>query len=652
MRFKKFLVAALAVMIAWCGMGIEPAQAAYNMPYYIEVDLTNQMVTVFNTKDGSVARQMLCSTGLADHTPTGTWYMPRKERDDERTEWYYMPNQYTWVKYATKIYYAYFFHSFLFAKDDDRTLNMQSVEDFGVPASHGCIRLRIEDAKYIAENCLAGTRVKIYKSNKTNDELRKLLYISSFSQDEGITYQEFLGISKDALSYGAKGEEVQELQMRLRDLGYYGSDVDGMYDTDTLAAVKTLQQDLGIAQSGITSPELKEVIFSDEAPVSAGSVTIGEGSSGPVVKQFQEALKRLGVYQGDIDSVYDADVVAAVKDLQRLCGYEADGVATSEIQHLAYYEVKRLETALGADFTGERVTEEINMGKMIFQKSKIIVRSKPDTDSSEVAKLGYGDQVVILATKDKWAQVIAKGKTGFMYSKYLEPFTKENYVLKYEGNGEEVTVGQTLEQMMAGESSNEQAEFRKYFATYKYMDYLDDPVEYATINTGDAGVALNMRAEASSEGEILAKIPNGAKLRVLAKTDEWTRVGYDDQIGYLMNQYLDFSEGTASDVVDTTNALAEDTGENQVYRAVVMPNRRDGTVYIFEKANSDSKVIGSLGGGREVWVDAIDEEKGWAHIKYGDKIGYMQSKNLSLRLDTSYTLDENGQLSENTDNAA
>ena len=45
-----------------------PAQAKtkYKMPYYITVDLTNQIVTVYNTADDSIARQMLCSSGQAE----------------------------------------------------------------------------------------------------------------------------------------------------------------------------------------------------------------------------------------------------------------------------------------------------------------------------------------------------------------------------------------------------------------------------------------------------------------------------------------------------------------------------------------------------------------------------------------------------------
>ena len=83
MRAKRFLIVVLTLVVAWCGLYVEPALAEYDQPYFIDVDLTNQIVTVYNTADGSVARQMLCSTGTVGHeTPTGVYYLPAKDRDD------------------------------------------------------------------------------------------------------------------------------------------------------------------------------------------------------------------------------------------------------------------------------------------------------------------------------------------------------------------------------------------------------------------------------------------------------------------------------------------------------------------------------------------------------------------------------------------
>ena len=632
MRYKRFLVAALTLVVAFCGLGITPAFADYNMPYYIELDLTNQLVTVYNTKDNTIAHQMLCSSGKNNATPTGTWYLPPKTLDTERSEWYLMKSYNCWVKFATKISGPYFFHSIPFTGKNNNAMNANAAREFGIPASHGCIRLRVEDARYIAQNCLAGTRLRIYKSNQKNEELRSLLYISSYSQESGMSYQEFMGISKDALGVGSKGDDVAELQLRIHDLGYYDDSIDGYYGTSTVTAVKNLQKDLGLAQSGITSAELKELIFSSDAPVSMGQITLKEGSSGPVVKQFQAALSQLGIYDGDIDSVYDLEVIEAVKELQLLCGYNTDGIATPEIQQLAYYEVNRLQQELGEDYELERITEEITMAKMNFKKSKIYVRSKPNTRSSEVARLDYGDEVIVLAVKDDWAQVFTGGATGYMYKKYLTPYVEENYVYKYTANGKSVTIGNTVEQMQSGTGTSEQVAFRQYYASAQYMDYLNDPVEYATVNTNSDRVKLNLRSTPSSDGEILAELSNGTNLRVLSKEDEWTRVGYDSHIGYLMNQYLTFWEGTAADLEETGDDTGEEEYEDLNIKAVVIAERRNGLVRIYQRADTNSKVVGSVGNDRQVKVIAIDEDTGWVYVSSGNTKGFMQDKYLAFRL--------------------
>ena len=632
MQYKRFLVAVLAVIVTFCGLGIEPAFAAYNMPFYIDVDLTNQLITVYNTSDNSVAHQMLCSSGKNNATPTGTWYLPAKTLDDERREWYFMRSYATWVKYATRIEGPYFFHSIPFNGKSNGAMSAKAASEYGNPASHGCIRLRVEDARFIAQNCLAGTRVRIFKSNVSNEDLRTLLYVSSYDSASGMTYQEFLGIAKDALGIGSSGTEVTELQMRLHDLGYYEDSVDGNYGTSTVTAVKSLQKDLGLGQSGITTPELKEVIFSNSAPVSAGHTTIAEGSSGPVVKKFQTALARLGLYDGDIDSVYDVDVVDAVKELQLLCGYNVDGVAVPEIQHLAYYEVNRLETELGTDFEIEKISEEITMAVMNFQKSKIYVRSQPNTRSKELTKVGYGDQVVVLAVQGEWAQVIAGGVTGFMYTKYLTPYTKENCVYKYTSGDKSVTIGSTAEEMRTGAGTLEQTAFRNYYASAQYTEYLNDPVEYITVDTGSDGVKLNLRSAPSSDGDVLAELPNGTSLRVLAKEDEWTRVGYEDHIGYLMNQYLNFWEGTAADLETEDDSVGDSANEVVNIRAVVMPDKSNGLVRIYQQPDTNSKVLGSVGADRVVHVVSVNEDSDWVQVYYDKVQGYMQDKNLSFRL--------------------
>ena len=59
MRMKRWLVAALTLLLVLSPLS---ALADYDMPYYIGVDITNQIVTIYRTADGAIVRQMASRT--------------------------------------------------------------------------------------------------------------------------------------------------------------------------------------------------------------------------------------------------------------------------------------------------------------------------------------------------------------------------------------------------------------------------------------------------------------------------------------------------------------------------------------------------------------------------------------------------------------
>lgn len=67
-------------------------------------------------------------------------------------------------------------------------------------------------------------------------------------------YQE-QNLSIEALSkYGSRGSEVTEIQTKLKRWGYYTGNVDGIYGTKTVEAVKYFQRKNGLTVDGIAGP--------------------------------------------------------------------------------------------------------------------------------------------------------------------------------------------------------------------------------------------------------------------------------------------------------------------------------------------------------------------------------------------------------------
>ena len=62
--------------------------------------------------------------------------------------------------------------------------------------------------------------------------------------------------SVEALSkYGSRGEEVRTIQTKLKRWGYYNGSIDGIYGSQTLAAVKWFQSKNGLQVDGIAGPK-------------------------------------------------------------------------------------------------------------------------------------------------------------------------------------------------------------------------------------------------------------------------------------------------------------------------------------------------------------------------------------------------------------
>lgn len=76
----------------------------------------------------------------------------------------------------------------------------------------------------------------------------------------------------EALSkYGSRGEEVRQIQEKLKRWGYYNGSVDGIYGTQTVNAVKYFQRKNGLTQDGIAGPATLKAMGITSSGNSSGS---------------------------------------------------------------------------------------------------------------------------------------------------------------------------------------------------------------------------------------------------------------------------------------------------------------------------------------------------------------------------------------------
>ena len=141
------------------------------------------------------------------------------------------------------------------------------------------------------------------------------------------------------LSRGSRGEDVRALQQRLIDLGYLNDDADGIFGPNTQYAVRLFQTDLvdrGFSVNGVASPELQDLLFSDDAPTYDPCKALYRGNTGLRVTILQDRLRELGYLADGADGIYGARTEEAVALFQQENSLSGSGSATRETLQRLY----------------------------------------------------------------------------------------------------------------------------------------------------------------------------------------------------------------------------------------------------------------------------------------------------------------------------
>ena len=137
--------------------------------YLIKVNKQTNTVTVYiKEEDGSLTpfKAMVCSVGRQGHsTPEGKGY-----HTSEYYDWRLMVDN-TYGRYAVRFNGSIMFHSVPYYKSRKDSLEWEDYNKLGSPASLGCVRLAVADAKWIFDNCRRGTEVEVYSGPADTDPL-------------------------------------------------------------------------------------------------------------------------------------------------------------------------------------------------------------------------------------------------------------------------------------------------------------------------------------------------------------------------------------------------------------------------------------------------------------------------------------------------
>lgn len=160
------------------------------------------------------------------------------------------------------------------------------------------------------------------------------------------------GSNYNSLRLGNTGLAVQALQTRLRELGYYSSDISGVFDDNTETAVRRFEQTYGTMQTGVATADLQRRLFASDAlvygseeynnAVIAQYRVLQRGDVGSSVYALQQRLRNLNYPITELSGTYDNETANAVMLFYEAYGLTASDVASVALQRELYSDNARV----------------------------------------------------------------------------------------------------------------------------------------------------------------------------------------------------------------------------------------------------------------------------------------------------------------------
>ncbi len=274
------------------------------------------------------------------------------------------------------------------------------------------------------------------------------------------------------------------------------------------------------------------------------------------------------------------------------------------------YDLK--EGYIHSDYLDVSTTANAELGYGKINGSGVNLRSGAGTSYSRVAKGSKGDKAYIVGISDGWYKVIFSNKICYIRSDYLE-LTEVPYENKASKNtpkffrggkstGTELSAsalgGSAGNSSSTGTSSSEPSASTSS-TTSKGVKY---GIGFVT------GSNLRLRSEMSTSAKTLDTASKGEVVVIISKHDDWYKVIYDLQEGYMHEDYLDVSK--------TENA---ELGYGKVTASSVKVRSGAGTSY--SELNKAKR-------GEKAYIIGINN--GWYRVIFENDVGYIRSDYLEL----------------------
>ena len=202
--------------------------------------------------------------------------------------------------------------------------------------------------------------------------------------------------SQITIGLGNIGTVVSELQETLISLGYLSGEPTGTYDEAMAEAVRKLQHNMGLQETGQISPYLRNLLtkkeFASEEDLANGIAlngTLRQGSKGEKVMALQRRLVELGYPYVAVTGTFDDATARAVSIFQGISRLEQTGMVSLALQEFIYSDNAEIYRA-----TEELLDSETDTGSANVAFSPGMTGSGVRQLNTRLHALGYLDGTI------------------------------------------------------------------------------------------------------------------------------------------------------------------------------------------------------------------------------------------------------------------
>ncbi len=171
------------------------------------------------------------------------------------------------------------------------------------------------------------------------------------------------------------------------------------------------------------------------------------------------------------------------------------------------------------------------------------------------------------------------------------------------------------------------------YVSKAYLVYQAAPTPTPTPSVADGDMAmvrlasgsLNMRNEGRATATVIGSIPNGATVTIIKQGDSWSQVRYNNQTGYVVTQYLTFTQNAVPTPTPTP--------ATQAGTAVVSLANQSETLNLRMYASLSAPVTSLLRNGTVLTVEERGDE--WSKVSVMGMSGYVMNAFIAFGGDTA-----------------